>query len=43
MVLVHPDWSIEQGQFGWLLVIVFGTIALSGAGRYSVDAKLHQG
>jgi putative oxidoreductase len=23
MVLVHPDWSIEQGQFGWLLVIVF--------------------
>jgi putative oxidoreductase len=43
MVLVHPDWSIEQGQFGWLLVIVFGTIALSGAGRYSVDAKLRQG
>jgi putative oxidoreductase len=40
MVLVHPDWSIAEGQFGWLLVIVFGTIALSGAGRYSVDAKL---
>lgn len=40
MVLVHPEWSIAEGQFGWLLVIVFGTIALSGAGRYSVDAKL---
>ena len=40
MVLVHPDWSIAEGQFGWLLVIVFGTIALSGAGRYSVDARL---
>ena len=33
MVLVHPDWSIEQGQFGWLLLIVFGTIALAGAGK----------
>ena len=40
MVLVHPDWSIAEGQFGWLLVIVFGTIALSGAGRYSLDARL---
>lgn len=40
MFLVHPDWSIAEGQFGWLLVIVFGTIALSGAGRYSLDARL---
>ena len=40
MVLVHPDWSIAEGQFGWLLVIVFGTVALTGAGRYSLDAKL---
>lgn len=38
MVLVHPDWSLEQGQFGWLLIIVFGTIALAGPGRFSVDA-----
>lgn len=37
MVLVHPDWTLEQGQFGWLLIIVFGTIALAGPGRYSVD------
>ena len=38
MVLVHPGWSIEQGQFGWLLLIVFGTIALAGAGRWSPRA-----
>ena len=38
MLLVHPDWSIADGQFGWLLIIVFGTIAVSGAGKYSVDA-----
>ncbi|QGZ38489.1 putative oxidoreductase [Pseudoduganella flava] len=40
MVLVHPDWSVEQGQFGWLLLIVFGTIAIAGAGRWSVDRRL---
>lgn len=40
MVLVHPDWSVAEGQFGWLLVIVFGTVALTGAGRYSLDGKL---
>ena len=40
MVLVHPDWSLEQGQFGWLLMIVFGTVALAGAGRWSLDHRL---
>jgi putative oxidoreductase len=40
MVLVHPDWTVEQGQFGWLLIIVFGTIGLCGAGRFSLDARL---
>lgn len=40
MLLVHPDWSIADGQFGWLLIIVFGTIAIGGAGRYSLDARL---
>jgi putative oxidoreductase len=37
---VLPDWKIEQGQFAWLLMIVFGTIALAGAGRWSVDRRL---
>lgn len=40
MLLVHPEWSIAEGQFGWLLLIVFGAIVLSGAGRYSIDSKL---
>ncbi|TWI67649.1 putative oxidoreductase [Pseudoduganella lurida] len=40
MVVVHADWTIEQGQFGWLLLIVFGTLALAGGGRYSLDARL---
>ncbi len=39
MVIVHPDWSIAEGQFGWLLTIIFGAIALCGAGRFSLDAQ----
>lgn len=42
MFLVHPDWSVAEGQFGWLLMIVFGSIALMGAGRFSIDAALSQ-
>ncbi|MES2106207.1 MAG: DoxX family protein [Pseudomonadota bacterium] len=42
MLFVHPGWSIAEGQFGWLLLIVFGAIALAGPGAYSVDAKRRQ-
>ncbi|EJL85182.1 DoxX family protein [Pantoea sp. BIGb0393] len=34
MVFVHPDWSVAEGQFGWLLLIIFTTLALTGAGRW---------
>ncbi|HXA48512.1 MAG TPA: DoxX family protein [Burkholderiaceae bacterium] len=40
MFLVHPDWSIADGQFGWLLLIVFGALALAGGGRFSIDQGL---
>jgi putative oxidoreductase len=43
LLLVHPQWSVAEGQFGWLLLIVFGTIGLSGAGRHSLDARLRPG
>lgn len=34
MLVVHPGWSIAEGQFGWLLLIIFTTLALTGAGRW---------
>ena len=40
MLLVHPQWSIAEGQFGWLLLIAFTTIVLCGPGAWSVDARL---
>jgi putative oxidoreductase len=36
LVAVHPDWSLEEGQFAWLLLILFGTLALTGPGRWAL-------
>ena len=38
MLLVHPGWSIAEGQFGWLLLIIFTTLALTGPGKWRVAA-----
>jgi len=40
LLVVHPQWSLEEGQFGWLLLVLFGTLALTGPGRYSLEARL---
>ena len=42
MLIVHPQWSIAEGQFGWLLLVIFAAIALCGPGRYSLDAFLQR-
>lgn len=30
---VHRDWPLADGQFAWMLPILFGTIAIAGPGR----------
>lgn len=39
LALVHPEWDVATGQFAWLLIIIFGTIALAGPGEYSIDGN----
>ncbi|WP_051516753.1 DoxX family protein [Herbaspirillum sp. RV1423] len=36
MFAVHPDWSIAEGQFGWLLLVIFMSIAICGPGRWRI-------
>lgn len=36
LVFVHPDWSLEQGQFAWWMLIIFTGLAISGPGAYSL-------
>ncbi len=40
MFIVHPQWSIAEGQFGWLLLVIFGAIAFCGPGNYSLAAAI---
>ena len=40
MFIVHGDWSIADGQFGWLLLLCFGTIALTGPGQWTLPAQI---
>jgi putative oxidoreductase len=37
--VVHRDWTLEQGQFAWMLLILFGTIVVAGPGKYSLDGR----
>ena len=43
MVFVHPGWSIAEGQFGWLLLIIFTTLAITGPGTWRVATAKQQG
>ena len=40
LAMVHREWTLEQGQFAWMLLIIFGTVALAGAGHYRISAFL---
>ncbi|MDR6913397.1 MULTISPECIES: DoxX family protein [unclassified Pseudomonas] len=39
MVVVHPQWSLEEGQFGWLLLILFTSIFIAGPGRLALNVR----
>jgi putative oxidoreductase len=37
---VHPQWSVAEGQFGWLLLILFATVLIAGPGRLVIPVRL---
>jgi putative oxidoreductase len=39
--LVHREWTLDQGQFAWMLLIMFGTVVIGGAGRYRIAVWPH--
>ncbi|MBV4487133.1 DoxX family protein [Pseudomonas sp. SWRI153] len=40
LLVVHPQWSVAEGQFGWLLLILFTTVFIAGPGRLAVSVRL---
>lgn len=47
MVFVHPEWSIAEGQFGWMILIIFTTLAITGPGEWRINVhnnkEVHHG
>jgi putative oxidoreductase len=39
MLVVHPEWTVFEGQFGWLLLIIFTSILIAGPGRLVVSQR----
>ncbi|PFG72289.1 putative oxidoreductase [Pseudomonas poae] len=39
MVVVHPEWTLLEGQFGWLLLIIFTSILIAGPGCLALEKK----
>lgn len=37
LLVVHPEWSLFEGQFGWLLLILFSSILIAGPDRLALD------
>ena len=40
LLVVHPQWSVAEGQFGWLLLILFATVLIAGPGRLVIPVRL---
>ena len=39
MVVVHPQWTVFEGQFGWLLLIIFTSVLIAGPGRFVLGQR----
>ena len=39
MVVVHPEWTLYEGQFGWLLLILFTSVLIAGPGRFVLGQR----
>jgi putative oxidoreductase len=39
LLVVHPQWTVFEGQFGWLLLIIFTSILIAGPGRLALSQR----
>ncbi|MCS3420498.1 putative oxidoreductase [Pseudomonas sp. BIGb0450] len=39
MLVVHPQWTLFEGQFGWLLLIIFTSILIAGPGKWALNQQ----
>ncbi|MDQ0739868.1 DoxX family protein [Pseudomonas sp. W4I3] len=40
LLVVHPEWTLFEGQFGWLLMIIFSSLLIAGPGSLRLGRRL---
>lgn len=40
LVVVHPEWSLEQAQFAWLFTVLYAGLAITGPGAWSIKTPV---
>ncbi|MGY4532757.1 putative oxidoreductase [Pseudomonas sp. TE3786] len=40
LLFVHPEWSLAEAQFAWLLALVFSSVLIAGPGRIALSWRL---
>ena len=40
LLVVHPEWTLFEAQFGWLLLIIFTSVLIAGPGRIALNQRL---
>ncbi|PRA34061.1 DoxX family protein [Pseudomonas poae] len=40
LLVVHPEWTLFEAQFGWLLLIIFTSILIAGPGGIALNRHL---
>jgi len=40
MVFVHPEWSVAEGQFGWLPLNIFTTLPITSPGSWCTSINV---
>lgn len=40
LAAVHSEWSLGEGQFAWLLAIIFTTLLIAGPGTFALGKRL---
>lgn len=36
LVVVHPEWSLEEAQFAWLFTVLYAGLAITGPGAWAI-------
>ncbi|MFF7063590.1 DoxX family membrane protein [Pseudomonas sp. NPDC008258] len=40
LVMVHPEWTLEEAQFAWLFTVLYAGLAITGPGAWAINVPV---